>query len=480
MAVVLTEDWLMVVATILVVWLTLEALAYRRRAVRRAETEPREGFAGWLAVRIRWNWPLLVLLIVCGTEFAWVEGRWVLVGAAVVVAWWVAEAIGVRPMPRTRDPLWAFSVAMRGLWRNRGLLVALVACWVASALVSHLFYIRSYRQWTEQGAVLRPLSDRGPGPGDAREKSPPDITAGGGVGGSQPSSVVESVKVLPTTLSRHLPKVESISFGFLGEYLLLPALAVVLVWLVVKKPPRLPLARRGGLRWPLNLTVACFLLQIAYLPALVLSPASRTAPTPSWLWHVVGNLSFPVAAVLSAPLGALLWHIGLQVARGERWSLPRALQGMAASWAPICILQFVVCLPTSIMLLLGGTSLPLHDVGTVLKVALALGPWIIVDQAVGFRQALVETYRLVSGHAYDLLVFALRFTAMFGVASVLLGLLQPRGLHPPTPVEMIGYATGDFLTTAQALVIAVLYLELRRERDPVEDAAAPVAGAVPQ
>lgn len=140
---VFTEDWLMVVATILVAWLTLEALAYRRRAVRRAETEPPEGFVGWLAARIRWNWPLLVLLIMCGTEFAWVEGRWVLVGAAVVLGWWVGEAIAVRPIPRTRNPVALFALSMRRLWHNRHLVWILVACWIASAAVTYLFYVRS-------------------------------------------------------------------------------------------------------------------------------------------------------------------------------------------------------------------------------------------------------------------------------------------------------------------------------------------------
>jgi len=315
-------------------------------------------------------------------------------------------------------------------------------------MVAHLFYIRCH---------YRMLPAKGRAPASA-EHAP---------------LTVEFVRVFPPELAQALREAKNLSLGYFGDYALVAVLAVGLIWLWVKRPAWLSPDTRKRLRWPLGFTVACAFCQGAYLAyAWDAVWAGVSLPGP----RIANPLLLAVAVVLASPAYAFLWHVGVQVARGHRCNLRNAVEGMALSWAPVCVVQLLIALPTATMLLLTSLwiywmSSPVYQAGIIMKVVLALAPWIIMDQAVGFRAAVVETYRLASRHAYDLLVFALRFVVMFAVPAALLGLLTPWGWYTPRPVSVIGYLARDFFSVAQALVIATLYLELRGEREAVEPTA---------
>ncbi len=451
-------DWLMLVGSVVVVASVLARWLSRAQARGDDGSEAPAGPAACMADRVRRNWSLVALLALVASPMLDLTGQWVSVAAGAVVVWWIAEAVTCRQLPRARNPLALLGIAVRRLWSNRSLLIALVGLWLVSGTVSYFFYARYYSE-------------------NAQPIPPPPVatgeTSGSPAGQTQPTEqmkapgghpVVTVASVLPTTLARALPQAEHISVGYAGQYLLPFALFVALVWLAVKPPAWFPATLRRRLYWPLNLTLAYFLVSgVSLLPALRPMPTTMASAI---TMQVHSSFSILAMAALSAPFATMLWHVGMQVARGERWNLRSALLGMLDTWQPICIMAVVISVPTFFTFMLSippfyGSPVWVHGLGTVLKVALVLLPWIIVDQRLGLREALREAWRLARDRAPDMLVFALRFAVMFAVPAVLLRALQPHGLPSPSPTMILERLPRDLLAVLQALVIAGMYLELR-------------------
>jgi len=388
-----------------------------------------------------------------------------MLGGSFILLWWLAEWFGYRQEdrvpPSVRDPLRLLVLATRRLWKNRSFLWALLGLWVATTPLSYLQRMRWF------------VSAYGHAP-DPRQMASglPRIL-------SEPRTVLtEAPRLLVQQLPRALPDKTDMPLGHYGIAIVAAALAVTLIWLLRAKPSWIPSQVCARLFWPLQFTLAgCVLRVVQGVLGDVPGPSSY-GPGVSfpWLRCLYPALDVLLAGVLLAPASALMWHIGLQIARGDRWNLRDAIRAMAMSWPSIALLEVVAYTPTALALSLSfqwsyGVSAYLTPLARILGVVLALCPWIIVDQQVGLGTALRETYRLVRGRAFDLLTFGLRFVLLFAVAEVVFTALRPPGaIMANLFVEFLS-VPHYLLMLAKALVIATLYLQLRREAASVEGAS---------
>lgn len=400
--------------------------------------------------------------------------RWLMLGSTFVLLWWLAERLGYRQedrvRPIVRDPLRLLVLAIRRLWKNRSLVGALLVVWLISI---PLYHVQKVRLLTDLHG--RPLK------ADEMSFGVPRLL-------SEPRTVLsEAPRLFEEEIPRALPDKTGIPLEPHGSLILAAALAVGLIWMLRTRPSWLPSEVRAGLWWPLQLVLAGCVLRVAQmvLYSLGRAPSWYEGMSYAWLRSLWPGLEILLEAVLLAPLWALLWHIGLQIARDERWNLRRAIEGMAATWAPIALLELFAYAPAAV-----GISLslsPMRDghvytttLGSALGVFLALTPWIIVDRRVRLREALAETCRLLRYWSFDLLTFGLRFVLLYAVAGLLLRALSPGGDALRALFGELYSAPYYLLLLTKVVVIATLYLELCREPEASEASAALADVSVPQ
>jgi hypothetical protein len=397
-----------------------------------------------------------------------------MLGSSFVLLWWLAEWLGYRQedraRPIVRDPLRLLVFAVRRLWKNRSFVGALLVVWLIGIPLYHVQRVR----------LLTDLHGRPPEAGKMSFGVPRLV--------SEPRTVLaEAPRLFEDEIPRALPDKTGIPLDPHGSLFLAAALAVGLIWMLRSRPSWLPGELRAGLRWPPQLVLAGCVLRVAQmvLYSLGRAPSWYEGMSYAWLRSLWPGLEILLEAVLLAPLWALLWHIGLQIARDERWNLRGAIKGMAATWAPIALLELFAYTPAAV-----GMSLslsPLRDVhpytttlGSALGVFLALTPWIIVDRRVRLREAFAQTCRLLRYWSFDLLTFGLRFVLLYAALGVLLRALSPPGDAPRALFREVYSVPYYLLLLTKVVVIATLYLDLCREPEASEASAALADVSVPQ
>ena len=434
---------------------------------------------------LRWLWRNRGFLLAVLCWWAWpVEiGLRHVPGAltAILLAWWALEALRYQRdgdrIPLARNPLALFALSVQRLWRNRSFLWIVAACWALAVAYG----------WIQQEVIIpryypELLAMPEPEPGE---------------GIDLPQAQVVSTVVVSELTSAFPRLTHGLRLGPLGRLLAPAIIAGALIWLLVKKPAWLPEGVRGRLVWAVHFCIACFILGgvLAVMP-LVGGPGAWGGP---WGRYAVLYPLFMAGvsiffAVLAAPMGAFIWHLVLQIARGDRWSMRKAVAGMASAFPAIGwmyllvyvlgstpqVLVMLITHPSVITKLMAATGWSwawrLHGYGYQIQlavwVACFLVPWIVLHRGVGLRAALDESYAIFTGRLGDVLAFAVRYALLFAALKSAVRYLRSPWAWPPDPVGMVSSLLMHGLVLVEALVIASFYLALETGEQGVSEGAA--------
>jgi len=470
----LAWPWAVAVA---VGWWLIELVAWLRAPDRPALSD-------WLSVRMRRHWPLALILALPGV-LGGLNATATMAGLGVVLILWLVAPDGGGDR-RLTDPLFAIGRGLRGLRRSPWLVVGLIVCWLASAGINNLMYER----WRVRASTEPTLGVSGSS--DIMSLVRPGMLVNRGSEGAEDEPLAERMRgAFSVEVDRMLPMMRELLVGYWPYTLLGLALLVTLLWARRRRPPWIgdDLLSRSG--WPANLLAAMFILAVAI--GWRQFEGLELGGLPGWrdtLRVVTDLIEILLTMVVIAPMAAMEWRVVLQVASGERWDLRRALPSAIESWAPIAVLLVIAALPASIGLTVHPLAVHLrldqrpywvNELRMPLNLLLALAPWIIVGQRMGFRAAMAESYRLAMAAGPALLVFAARYLALFTVGFALVTLL---GAAPGVPGRALGTAQmllGDALTVLMTLAVGAYYLQLLQQAgEPLPDGAIRVRPATPE
>ncbi len=402
-----------------------------------------------------------------------------------LLTWYAAEWVrGVaegRTMPLVRNPLALFWVAVRRLWRNRRFAGILLLCWLASAAIywlvlDPLVYAPMRQQWEIERSSALPETEPSirNNNGTIVFRGRPVITiGGGGISGNAPKFWI----------LRGLPQFRRISLdgGTSGggriDLLALGILAVVLIALWFRRPDWLPSTSHRQLPWPIYLTCAGFLVGASFNLFGFLAIKYRAIPVlPFWLLSVHGALHLLLDAFTSAVLIALLWHLFVQIGRGQHWNLRRAVMGAIHSWLPIAWLLLLLSFPLSMTSILWpiGTNTwsllvralldTLYYIPTTLQIMLVFVPWIILAEQTSLLAGLKRHIQLIYTHWWDLVVMLPRWLLVIVPVYALISTLSAaieRGIEPSILWTSLGFA-HSLLELVVLVAVVVLYQQLAK------------------
>ncbi len=416
-----------------------------------------------------------------------------------LLAWYAAEWVRCvdegRAMPLVRNPLALFRLAVRRLWRNRRFLAILLLCWLASAAIywlvlDPLVYAPMRQQWEVERSSGLPETE--PSIRDAPHfagvfRGRAVIIGGGGIWGSTPRHWI--LRGLPQF--RRIGLDSATSYGRRMDLLALGVLAVVLIVLWFRRPAWLPTACHRQLAWPIYLTSAAFLVAASFNLFGLLAIKYRAIPLlPFWLLSVHTALYLLLDAFTSAVFVALLWHLFVQIGRGQHWNLRRAVMGALHSWLPIGWLLLLLSFPLSMTSILWpvGTNTwsllvralldTLYYIPTLLQIGLVFVPWIILAEQTSLIAGLKRHLQLIYTRWWDLVVMLPRWllvtVPVYAIISTLSTLSTPATFPRPTiGTTVLGTSLGFAHSLVEVVVlvaVVVLYQQLARtEPRPLED-----------
>ena len=440
--------WLISLALLAAAWLALRVREYRRGPSPDAAGRLLP-FPQWLDQRFHEEWPILAVFMLGPTigAPAWVmiqstRPELVLLLPAAVLVWWLVEWRGGLHEHPLRNPLRLLWDGFRGLWRNRLVLVVLVACWLVSGGLSWTYMATRFPEVWQRSLDLV-------------------------------HSNAMPVVMLASTMSspgENLPRITEVPTGYHVTPLLALTLAGWFIWLVVRRPRWLPAPVRERLTWPTHLLIGAAAISLTYL--VVMSHGSGTGFGSGSFWFAAVAMLDALLSLVGAlfgPLDALLYGLVLRIVGGRPWGMRQATRVTAYCWGSIVGLLVVWYAIRSTPYLVGAYRLrPNAVAGDVLTsayglalVALALAPWLIVDRRMRLWPALSESWRLVRARAVDVLVFAVRFWLVMTLAATLLSMASETGVVP----YMLNYLLGrTVLGMLRVLMLAGGYLALQRSR----------------
>jgi len=417
-----------------------------------------------------------------------------------LLTWYAAEWVRCldegRAMPLVRNPLALFWLAVRRLWRNRRFVGILLLCWVGSAgiywlVLDPLVYAPMRQQWQAQLGADLPKPKPGIRNNNATgvfRGSPVVIIGGGGIWGDAPEFWI----------LRGLPQFRQVSLdaGTSGAgriYLLaLGILAAVLIVLWLRRPNWLPPSSHSELAWPIYLSLGGFLIAASStLYVFVAATWGYTGMMTSRL-AAAAMVVYPLLGVFaSAAYVALLWHLFVQIGRGQYWNLHRAVIGAIHSWLAIAWLLLLMWLPLVIYSAVWAVILPagpglssswastlldtMKYIPTLFQIVLLFVPWIILTEGASLLPATKRNFQLIYTHWWDLVVMLPRWLLLivpvYAIAS-----------RSSTPWAFAASTTGTIIRNsslgfAHSLVevvvlvaVVVLYQQIAKtEPRPLED-----------
>jgi len=418
-----------------------------------------------------------------------------------LLTWYAAEWVrGIaegQAMPLVRNPLALFWLAVRRLWRNRRFVGILLVCWFASAAIywlvlDPLVYAPMRQEWQAQAQANLPESEPGirqaPAYGGVF-RGRAVIIGSGGISGNAPRHWI----------LRGLPQFRRISLdgGTSGagriDLLALGILAMVLIVLWFRRPDWLPPTSHRQLPWPIYLTLGAFLVRssVAILQIVsIRSAAAGEVPLglPTILMNLLGGVYPLFHAFSMAVYIALLWHIIVQIGRGQYWNLRRAVIGAIHNWLAIAWLLLLIWLPLVIysavwaVVLPAGTAISsswattlvdtMKYIPTLLQIVLVFVPWIILAEQTSLIAALKRHLQLIYTHWWDLVVMLPRWllvtVPVYALISTLSAAIEPRP-QPSILWTSLGFA-HSLVEVVVLVAVVVLYQQLSKtEPRPLED-----------
>lgn len=442
-------ETLTVAGAIALAWLVGQVVAWTRM-----EREARGEVGQFIGLRFARDWPLLVVLLapLAANAVEREYAHWLLIAVVGIIAWWVAEAEGAfrQPMSLTRDPLRCAVVAARRLWRSRWLVLILVALW----MLAWAFEAAMWSVWVHSDPELRTRAEQ------QMEQQKPWAE---GLATRLRLDYMENT--LRGTIGHRFPSADS---GLGGGWAFV-VLALAAGFGYLRYGSALGDEHRRRMAWPFRLTVLYALVSLEQ--HLWLLRSSGDAQLGAWMMWGVSALTF----LWAAPATAAVWAILLQVARGRRWNPREALMDASQTWPLFLPLLALLYLPVELAFRpVGVTSFPsdaeqlvnhtITEAAMVLRVALFLVPWLIIDRRVGIRVALAQTWALAAARASDLMAFVLRYAAAAAVLMVVIDLLAPWGYRGPlNALTLLRTLAWGPIAVLGTLAVGVLYLRLREE-----------------
>ena len=393
--------------------------------------------------------------------------------AVAVIAWWYyAEwrncADRGERMDLLRNPLALFGLTLTRIWRNRSLVIILLALWVASwalnAFVIEPFVHKPHLK--QMGYSEEPRTDRR-------------------FGVVRPGEIVHwTFDALPKARARTV----SIGGGGMGAspivILVLGVFACALIYLWRRRPQWLPESAVRAIAWPALLAVAGFLLAAEFimLNYAAMQGGEVWSPGSTYVWLML--LYGLAAPFLIGALTALFWHAVYQAGSGDKWSLRRATVAAIKTWLPVAWLVFAISLPATIVIAvstaLAGHGVVSSSIGIALldatqylfsllaylSIAFVLVPWVILDRRYSFRAAVVENFRMMGRHWRELLTFLPRYIILTAPLYGLLSYVAETSRHALSPYAIAGLALY-LLQMVLMFAVVVLYTELRKSEQPI-------------
>jgi hypothetical protein len=254
--------------------------------------------------------------------------------------------------------------------------------------------------------------------------------------------------------------------------LALGVFAVALITLWFRRPEWLPAHMRQRLVWPTHLTLGVFLVISAvngfgFATALSPDPLDFSGSPASQVLYSLSPLFFFFA---TAALAAFLWHVVLQIGKGEYWNLHEAIGGTANSWLPIAWLTVLLHLPITLgplaMFLppwywLIDVCMKASALIMVLPIALLFVPWIILAEGTNLLPAIKRNFQLIGKYWQDLLVFLPRYLLIVIPVYAVLDALAWPTIRNSAILTSLSFARS-LVEIALLVATVVLYLELRK------------------
>ncbi len=471
-------DWegLAVGLAVLIAWLVV-----RWRGWWRLPDDDRPPLAEHLHAALRAEWPLLVVLLLPTALPSLAEKslKTLLLGLAAVLLWWIGEAVGYigsRTTP-ARDPLVCSIAAVRRLGRSPWLVGVLLAVWLGSWATG----VNAMQRWHAQSPWQSHSGSSSTEPAVSGASPSADWLPEPGI-----MTPERALRQVVEYLAHDLPR-----YGYAlpvgaGPLLLVLAAAILFARAAFSGAPD----ERERAAWPFRLTVLLFIA--SSVPVLIWFRGNAFANLSTWpmsLWWLLLSLAF----LSAAPYDALLWHVWRQVAAGERWDLKRAVDGAVRTWVPMLGLLLVLKVPTIVLVNVVNSltsivpsTLPAASIGFAVRsttsslfatlmplfgLALAFVPWLIVDERIGVRRALIRSWALARDNASDVLAFALRYVVLYGAVDFLATWRFTGALVGYLPFDALEFLARSSVRLIGILAIGVLYQHLRE---------APVEAAEPQ
>ncbi len=391
-------------------------------------------------------------------------------------------------MPLVRNPLALFWLTVCRLWRNRRFLAILLSCWVASAAIHWLVI---------DPLVIAPVRQRFQAQTDVGlPNTEPGIREAPHTLGVLDWQFF-SVGAGPFWLLRGLPQFRQVSLdggittgGNMG-LLALGVLAAALIAFWFRRPQWLPAHMHQRLAWPIYLTLGAFLVMAAhtgfgFAAALTRAPLDFSVSSASQVLYLLLPLFF---IFCGAVLAAFLWHIVLQVGRGQYWNLHHAATGAINNWLPIAWLTALLWVPSTLLMSLpmflfrGTVSETMVDIvsiasniswkiPTLLQIVLVFVPWIILVEQISLMAAIKRHIQLIYSHWWDLIVMLPRWllvtVPVYALISTLSAAIEP-GLEPSILWTSLGFA-HSLVEVVVLVAVVVLYQQLAKtEPRPLED-----------
>lgn len=348
-----------------------------------------------------------------------------LVLVAYLVDWIVRRERGQR-LPLGQDPLRVLRVAVGRVWRQRGLLLALMGFFVAAQLVTQ-FVSDPLINEPEKARLERAGMKGGDGEfkavGQGIEERWQQVTSGKG----WTEALYSSVPYLGQTPRQFLDTLVTLA--------LLLALAIGYWRLWRAQPDWLGEGER-------RLLVG-FAIASAAMSAVVLlgrlwwmrHEGAVSAPSPLAVLMIIGTL---LALVPVVPLTGAVWHGLLQAVRTGACSFSLAVRTALVVWRSV--LGYMLLLTATVFLtpLLGnmlmglgfgsrmvfGMAVWLPMLGMFLPTILLFVPLVLVDQRVGLWKAMGTHFDMVGDNAWDVFLFAVRLMALMLPVRLLLAVIQ--------------------------------------------------------
>ncbi len=391
-----------------------------------------------------------------------VSTRVIIIAVAFVegCGWYVAEwrdhADRGQRTKLVRNPLGMVARACSRLWTNRRMVWLLVALWVVHLAVLHMLV--GVRAKSVHNRIFSAVVPR-----QAAFRLPPRSL--------QPNFLL----VMPDdieparTLSARFPRIIHLGLcspGWPANTLALGLFACVMLYAGIRRPEWLRDELRQRIRLPTLLTLAAFLVLVAWGVATYRETHRHPMPIYSGTLSMLLTLLW---LLLEAAFVAFVWHLIYQIGAGKRWDVRRAMVVAADAWPAVAMLLMVLCLPAPLLRLIPNeVAHPVtvnklaRTLPIVLSFAFVFVPWLIVGGGLSLPAALLANFRVLLRHWRDVGAFC-AFYSVTVVPLIWLILAIAGGISAVAPALQIGELVGELVDVVILLTVAGTYMELYPE-----------------